>query len=89
MKQLAARKAAKTGLTSPERAVLLAYSKIMLYDALLASKVPDDPYVSTALVTLHLIAIALAKRRREVAHQRGGDVQDRPALWKQAARHKA
>ncbi len=48
--ELAARKAAKTGLTSPERAVLLAYSKIMLYDALLASKVPDDPYVSTALV---------------------------------------
>ncbi len=48
--ELAARKASKIGLTSPERAVLLAYSKIMLYDALLASKVPDDPYVSTALV---------------------------------------
>ncbi len=48
--ELAARKAAKIGLTSPERAVLLAYSKIMLYDELLASKVPDDPYISTALV---------------------------------------
>jgi glutamate dehydrogenase len=48
--ELASRTAAKTGLTSPERAVLLAYSKIMLYDGLLASKVPDDPYVSTALV---------------------------------------
>jgi glutamate dehydrogenase len=48
--ELASRKAAKIGLTSPERAVLLAYSKIMLYDQLLASKVPNDPYISTALV---------------------------------------
>jgi glutamate dehydrogenase len=48
--ELASRKAAKTGLTSPERAVLLAYSKITLYDELLASKVPDDRYISTALV---------------------------------------
>jgi glutamate dehydrogenase len=48
--ELASRRAAKTGLTSPERAVLLAYSKIMLYDELLASRVPNDPYISTALV---------------------------------------
>jgi len=47
--ELASRKAAKTGLTSPERAVLLAYSKIMLYDELLASSLPNDPYISTAL----------------------------------------
>src|SRR6202012_4976023 len=48
--ELAARRAAKVGLTSPERAVLLAYSKIMLYDELLASSVPNDAYVSAALV---------------------------------------
>jgi glutamate dehydrogenase len=48
--ELASRKAAKTGLTSPERAVLLAYSKIMLYDELLVSDVPSDPYISAALV---------------------------------------
>jgi len=48
--ELASRKAAKTGLTSPERAVLLAYSKITLYDELLASRVPNDPYISSALV---------------------------------------
>ena len=47
--ELASRKAAKQGLTSPERAVLLAYSKITLYDELLASDLPDDPYISTAL----------------------------------------
>ena len=37
------------GVTSPERAVLLAYSKIWLYDELLASTLPDDPWVATAL----------------------------------------
>ena len=35
---------AKHGLTHPELAVLLAYAKLALYDHLLASDVPDDPY---------------------------------------------
>jgi glutamate dehydrogenase len=48
--ELAARKAAKRGLTSPERAVLIAYSKITLYDELLRSEVLDDPYASLALM---------------------------------------
>jgi glutamate dehydrogenase len=48
--ELASRKAAKRGLTSPECAVLLAYSKITLYHGLLNSELPDDPYVSAALV---------------------------------------
>jgi glutamate dehydrogenase len=43
------RKAAKQGLTSPERAVLLAYSKMWLYDALLASDLPEDPFVAHVL----------------------------------------
>ncbi|MBI2311412.1 MAG: NAD-glutamate dehydrogenase [Betaproteobacteria bacterium] len=47
--EIAERKAAKLGLTCPERAVLLAYSKIWLYDDLLASDVPEDAYLSTAL----------------------------------------
>jgi glutamate dehydrogenase len=47
---LAERRAKGLGLTSPERAVLLAYSKIWLYDELLASALPDDPWVATALV---------------------------------------
>jgi glutamate dehydrogenase len=37
------------GLTRPELAVLLAYAKLALHDALLASKVPDDPYLSVEL----------------------------------------
>ena len=48
--ELAERRTAGRGLTSPERAVMLAYSKIWLYDELLASSLPDDPWVATALV---------------------------------------
>lgn len=47
--ELDERRAAKLGVSSPERAVLLAYSKIALYDEMLASDVPDDPFISTAL----------------------------------------
>ncbi len=47
--EIAERKAAGTGLTNPELAVLLAYSKIELYDEVLASDVPEDPYIRTAL----------------------------------------
>src|SRR4051812_6171005 len=47
--ELAERRAAKLGLTSPERAVLLAYAKIALNDELVASDVPGDPWVATAL----------------------------------------
>ena len=48
--EVAERQAAKLGLTSPERAVLLAYSKMWLYDALLESDVPEDPLVAAMLV---------------------------------------
>ena len=47
--QLAERRAQGLGLTTPERAVLLAYAKIWLYDELLASPLPDDPWVGTTL----------------------------------------
>jgi len=47
--QLAERRAEGLGLTTPERAVLLAYSKIWLYDELLASPLPDDPRLAVTL----------------------------------------
>jgi glutamate dehydrogenase len=47
---LAARRKRGEGLTSPERSVMLAYSKMWLYDELLESSLPDDPWVETALV---------------------------------------
>ena len=40
----------KVGLTRPEIAVLLAYAKITLFDELVASSVPDDPYMETSLL---------------------------------------
>ncbi|WP_250440504.1 NAD-glutamate dehydrogenase [Caballeronia sp. AZ1_KS37] len=43
------RAAAKSGLTSPERAVLLAYGKMWLYDELLESDVPEDALVADML----------------------------------------
>ncbi len=39
------RRARKQGLTRPELAVLLAYSKMTLYSDLLESDVPDDPWL--------------------------------------------
>jgi len=47
--EIAERRSRQLSLTSPENAVLLAYSKIWLFDELLASKLPDDPWVETAL----------------------------------------
>ena len=49
--EMSARKARKHGLTSPERAVLLAYSKMELFDELLKSDLIDDKYVADALIT--------------------------------------
>ena len=46
---LAERKAAGEGLTSPEFAVLLAYTKIELYEELLGSAIAEDPYLSAEL----------------------------------------
>jgi len=43
------RKARGVGLTSPEMAVLLAYSKMWLSDELMASDLPEDPWIATAL----------------------------------------
>ncbi len=46
---LAERKSNGQGLTAPEFAVLLAYTKLTLYDRLLDSDVPEDPYLSREL----------------------------------------
>ncbi|HET6265961.1 MAG TPA: NAD-glutamate dehydrogenase domain-containing protein, partial [Usitatibacter sp.] len=48
--EIAERRAAKQGLTAPERAVLLAYSKMALFDDLLTGTLVDDEYVARTLV---------------------------------------
>ena len=47
--EIAERKARGLGLTTPEQAVLLAYSKMWLFDELVASDLPEDPWIATAL----------------------------------------
>ena len=48
-KDIAERGRRNQPLTRPELAVLLAYAKLSLYDALLGSSVPDDPYLGREL----------------------------------------
>lgn len=43
------RRSLKQGLTAPEGAVLLAYAKMSVFDDLLASNLPDDPYFGRVL----------------------------------------
>ncbi|HWB56906.1 MAG TPA: NAD-glutamate dehydrogenase [Gaiellaceae bacterium] len=46
---IAERRSAGGGLVAPELAVLLAYAKIDVYDALLSGDLPDDPYTGGEL----------------------------------------
>ncbi|MDQ2694424.1 MAG: NAD-glutamate dehydrogenase [Pseudomonadota bacterium] len=48
--ELAEREADRRGLVPPELAVVLAYGKITLYEQLLASDVPEDPYFHNDLL---------------------------------------
>src|SRR6202034_3340358 len=48
-KEIATRRSAGTGLTTPELAVLLAHTKIAAGQEVLASDLPDDPYLRAAL----------------------------------------
>lgn len=59
------RKKGGLGLTRPELAVLLSYSKIKLYQDLLNSDVPEDPYLSREL--LRYFPTALRDRFAEQA----------------------
>ncbi len=47
--EIARRRVRKTGLTEPESAVVMAYAKMSVFDELMASDLPDDPYFSAAL----------------------------------------
>jgi len=47
--QVEERRKLQKGMTRPELAVLLSYSKMDVFDALLASDVPEDPYLAQEL----------------------------------------
>ena len=73
-KQIAERRQAGLGLTQPELAVLLAYTKIIMTEDLLASDLPEDPflggelhaYFPTALRTEYRDQIERHPLRREI-----------------------
>jgi glutamate dehydrogenase len=73
-KQLAERQAAGGGLTTPEFAVLLSYTKLDQLDEILASEVPEDSYVRSELVryfpstlrTAYADAMTRHRLRREI-----------------------
>ena len=48
--EISERKARGLGLTRPELSILLSYAKIVIYDQLLDSDVPEDPYLSNELL---------------------------------------
>jgi glutamate dehydrogenase len=55
---LAERIKAGKGLTRPERAVLLAYAKLDLFDEVILSRAPDDPYFEATLKAYFPAALA-------------------------------
>ncbi|MET0604949.1 MAG: NAD-glutamate dehydrogenase, partial [Beijerinckiaceae bacterium] len=71
---LGQRAARGEGLTRPELAVLLAYAKLSLHDAILASNAPDEPYISaeraryfpSAMRAKYADDIAAHRLRREI-----------------------
>jgi glutamate dehydrogenase len=65
---LTERKAAGQGLTAPEFAILLSYTKIALYEELLASDVPDDPYLAGELESYFPVAVRQRFRSRLARH---------------------
>ena len=66
--ELAERRAAGLGFTSPERAVLLAYAKIWLRGELLASDLPEDPWVATALERYFPAPLRATQSARMASH---------------------
>ncbi|MDX1422137.1 MAG: NAD-glutamate dehydrogenase [Kiloniellales bacterium] len=57
------------GLARPELAVLLSYSKIQLYDELLASDLPDDRFMEALLVDYFPTALRKAYKKEIARHR--------------------
>jgi glutamate dehydrogenase len=64
--QIEERRAAERGLTRPELAIVLGYSKIDLRSRLLTSTVPEDPYLASELMAY--FPRKLAQRYKRIMH---------------------
>ena len=60
---------ARRGLTRPEISVMLSYAKIWLYDEIMASDVPDDPYLLENLIA-YFPGPLQQKYRKEIGQHR-------------------
>jgi glutamate dehydrogenase len=65
---LTERKSAGQGLTAPEFAILLSYTKVALYEELLASDLPDDPHLAGELERYFPVAVRQRFRTRLARH---------------------
>ena len=68
-KVIAERQAAKRGLTKPEVAVLLAYSKMTYFEALIHSDIPDDEFLETELIEYFPAVLGERFSKEMRAHQ--------------------
>jgi glutamate dehydrogenase len=62
------------GLTRPELAILVSYSKISLFEAMLKSDVPDDPFFERDLLTYFPPALVKGHREALVRHRLGREI---------------
>ncbi|GBE43637.1 NAD-specific glutamate dehydrogenase [bacterium BMS3Bbin10] len=67
--EIAERQASGEGLCRPELAVLLAYAKIDLFNELVASKVPDDPYFTRELESYFPKTLLKNYREEIISHR--------------------
>ena len=65
--EMEVRRGERRGLTAPELAVLMAYTKIVLATEVLASELPDDPYLANRLI--NYFPTALRKRYADAIKQ--------------------
>ena len=56
--EFARRRTSGQGLAAPEHAILLAYAKMWLFDELVASSLPDDPWVASVIARYFPRALA-------------------------------
>ncbi len=73
-KTLVERKTLNVGLTRPELAVLLAYTKIYVKHELLNSKVPEDPYMSQLVTSAFPPAITKQFKEEMLEHPLHRDI---------------